>query len=175
MSAGRITRIEIMPLPRWARLALAARCLRRARDLVRPAPAHAAILDRAISQIEESAAAAHPAAGLADSAAAAYSLALDNLDLPTPETPDAGDREVVTCMVAHAAAFAAEAATMVDAHRAAHLVSQSVDFVVHAFRLSGTAEAAAALADIRADLERLWAAEPNWGDETPVPASFFTT
>ena len=55
--SARITRIEIMPLPRWARLALAARCLKRARVLVTPAPSHAAILDKAIAGIENSAAA----------------------------------------------------------------------------------------------------------------------
>src|SRR5207247_2152862 len=132
----RITRIDVLPLPRWARMTLAARCLKRARALVNPTPQQAEILDKAITGIEGSASAGQWSEGLAESAAAAYSLALDRLDAPS-KTDEAIDRDVVTCMVAHAAAFAAEAASQPDAHRAAHLVAQSVDFVVHAFRLSG--------------------------------------
>ena len=76
-------------------------------------------------------------------------------------------------MVAHAAAFAAEAASQPDAHRAAHLVAQSVDFVVHAFRLSKDAKTEEAMAAMRADLDKLWSAEPDWTVHTPVPQSFF--
>jgi hypothetical protein len=77
-------------------------------------------------------------------------------------------------MVAHAAAFAAEAASQPDAHRAAHLVAQSVDFVVHAFRLARADKTEEAMGDMRADLEKLWMAEPTWNDDTPVPQSFFS-
>ena len=69
---------------------------------------------------------------------------------------------MVTCMVAHAAAFAAEAASQPDAHRAAHLVAQSVDFVVHAFRLSGLApDGGGDGRRCARDLEKLWMAEPD--------------
>lgn len=170
--SSRITRIEILPLPRWGRLALAARCLRRARVLVSPKEQHASILDKAIAGIEASAASGQWSEGLAEAAAAAYVLALDELDKPS-RTDEAHDKDVVTTMVAHAAAFAAEAASQPDAHRAAHLVAQSVDFVVHAYRLSGAAHVEQAMAEMRADLEKLWAAEPTWTDATPVPQSFF--
>jgi hypothetical protein len=168
----RITRIDVLPLPRWGRLALAARCLARARSLVKPKPEHAAVLDKAITGIVASAETGEWSEGLAESAAAAYSLALDELDSPS-RTEEAHDQDVVTCMVAHAAAFAAEAASQPDAHRAAHLVAQSVDFVVHAFRLSKAAQTEEAMAAMRADLEKLWSAEPDWNDHTPVPQSFF--
>ena len=170
--SARITRIEIMPLPRWARVALAARCLKRARALVNPTAEQATILDKAIAGIDGSASSGKWSEGLAETAAAAYSLALDRLDAPST-TDEAHDRDVVTCMVAHAAAFAAEAASQPDAHRAAHLVAQSVDFVVHAFRLSGTGDTSEAMAAMRADLEKLWAAEPTWNDQTPVSQDFF--
>ena len=123
--SARITRIEILPLPRWGRLALAARCLKRARALVSPKAPHAVILDKAITGIEASAASGQWSEGLAESAASAYVLALDELDKPSA-TDEAHDRDVVTTMVAHAAAFAAEAASQPDGHRAAHLVAHQV-------------------------------------------------
>jgi hypothetical protein len=169
MSSGRITQIEIQPLSRWARLALAARCLRRARSLVHPDPAHASVLDTALSRLEETAGTGVVPAALEESAAAAYTLALDNLDAPSPADADA---DVITCMVAHAAAFACEAATLSDARQASHLVAQSVDFAVHAFRLAPSGDAPAAVAGMRDDLQRLWSAAAVLKDE-PVPASFF--
>jgi hypothetical protein len=173
MSAARIAQHEIQPLPRWARLALAARCLRRARGLARPAPAQAALLDTALARLEEAVTTGRAGEGLEEAAASAYTLALDNLDAPAPATPSQADLDVVTCMVAHATAFAAEAATLSDPRQAAHLVAQSIDFAIHAFRLAGASDAAAPLAAIRADLERLQTATASWTDEAPVPAGFF--
>src|SRR4051794_35908063 len=123
MTPGRIGQHEIEPLPRWARLALAARCVRRARALIAPPPEQARVLDEGLDRLDRAVASASAGDDLADAAAAAYTLALDNADSGADE-----DAAVVTCMVAHAAAFAAEAATLPDAHRATHLVAQSVDF-----------------------------------------------
>jgi hypothetical protein len=171
MTSERIGEAEVRPLPRWARLALALRCLRRARGLIHPPTEQALVLDGALDCIEEAVHNGRAGEDQATAAAAAYTLALDNLDTP-PLTPAAADRDVTTCMVAHAAAFAAEAATLSDPQHAAHLVAQSLDFAVHAYRLGGTAGGSAALAGMRDDLERLRNA-PAWSDETPVPADFF--
>ncbi len=171
MTSERIGEAEVRSLPRWARLALALRCLRRARRLIHPPTEQALVLDGALDRLEQ--AVYHGRAGeeQAAAAAAAYTLALDNLDAP-PLTPAAADRDVTTCMVAHATAFAAEAATLADPHHAAHLVAQALDFAVHAYRLADPAGSSATLAGMRADLERLRSA-PAWSDDTPVPAEFF--
>jgi hypothetical protein len=170
---ARIGQPEIQPLPRWARLAFAARCVRRATRLLRAPAAQAALLDSALARVEQAAATAHTDDDLADAAASAYTLALDNLDgrgrTPTGSVP--AEDVLVTCMVAHATAFAAEAATLSDAQRTAQLVAQSVDFAIHAFRVARSAESAQALAAMRADLERLRerGEREGWGDATAVP------
>jgi hypothetical protein len=173
MSAARISENELRPLPRWGRVALALRCLRRARGLIQPASGPARILDDALARIQQAVAAGQAGDDLAAAAASAYTLALDNLDAPPSSGPaDAqADQDVITCMVAHATAFAAEAATLTDARQAAHLVAQSVDFAVHAYRLAHAADTSSALAGMRADLERLRSVAGS--DETPIPANFF--
>jgi hypothetical protein len=77
-------------------------------------------------------------------------------------------------MVAHATAFAAEAATLPDPRAAAHLVNLSVDFAIHAHRVAG-ADTPQAPAGMRDDLQRLRQAAQRgrWTDQTPVPADFF--
>jgi hypothetical protein len=171
--AGRIGLAEVQALPRWARLALAARCVRRARRLVRAPAEQARVLDGTLARVEEAAAAGKAGDELADAAAAAYTLALDNLDARGGAAP-AGEDEpvVVTCMVAHATAFAAEAATLTDPRHSTHLVAQSIDFAVHAFRVARAPDAPAELTAMRGDLERLGEAarREGWGEETPVPA-----
>ncbi|MFO0846625.1 MAG: hypothetical protein U0797_30370 [Gemmataceae bacterium] len=168
MSLNRIAQHEVEPLPRWARRALAARCVRRARALIQPPPAQAGVLDEALVRLDQATGAGSAGDDLADVAARAYTLALDNVDA-------GGDDEssVVTCMVAHAAAFAAEAATLADSKQAAHLVAQSVDFAIHAYRLARRASAEPALVAMRADLERLQGAAASWDQATPVPGTFF--
>jgi hypothetical protein len=171
MTSDRIGEPEVRELPRWARLSLALRCLRRARALIHPSTEQALVLDGALDRIDQAVHAGRAGDELADAAAATYTLALDNLDSP-PLTPSAADYDVTTCLVAHATAFAAEAATLAAAQPAAHLLAQSIDFAVHAYRLAGMAGSATALAGMRADLERLRGAT-GWTDETPVPAGFF--
>lgn len=166
----RIAQHELQPLPRWARLALAARCLQRARAIVQPGPRQSAILDTALARLQEAASTGRADERLEEVAAAAYTLALDNLDVP-PASASAADQDVITCMVAHAAAFAAEAATLSDARQAAHLVAQSIDFAIHAFRLSGRPDTPTALAAMRADLDRLSAT--GLREDAPVAASVF--
>jgi hypothetical protein len=165
----RITQQEVQPLPRWARLAFAARCLRRARGLAGRARA----LDSALDLLDSACRAGSAGDELADAAAGAYTLALDNLDA-RPGAAD-HDREVIVCMLAHATAFAAEAATLSDPRQAAHLVAQSVDFAVHALRLAEPARAAAALESMRTDLARVReaAAQGGWDDRSPVPPNLF--
>lgn len=170
MSVARIAQQEIQPLPRWARLALAVRCLQQARTLLQPGPSQAAILDTALARLQEAATTGRAGERLEEAAAAAYTLALDNLD-EAPATPHAADQDVLICLVAHAAAFAAEAATLADPRQAAHLVAQSIDFAIHAFRLSGTADTPSALAGMRADLERL--RDAGLSDDAPVPTGIF--
>ena len=148
MKGARIGQHELQPLPRWARLAFAARCIRRARALVAPPPEQARVLDSALARLEEATASGRAAEDeLADAAASAYRLALDNID--ARGGPDE-DVMVATCMVAHAAAFALEAATLGNVTQATHLVAQSVDFAVHAHRLAGGGRADDALAAMRA-------------------------
>ena len=168
MSLNRISQAELEPLPRWARLALAARCVRRARALISPPEAQGRTLDEVLVRLDQTTDTATASDDLADAAASAYTLALDNVDA-------AGDEEasVITCMVAHAAAFAAEAATLADGRSAAHLVAQSVDFAIHAYRLAKGMNADDAIVAMRADLELLREAAATWGDETPLPEGFF--
>ena len=165
----RITQQELQPLPRWARLALTARCLRRARELVRAPTEQAGVLDEALARIEQASGQGRAGDELADAAAAAYTLALDRLDQKAPVAePD--EAVVVVCMVAHATAFAAEAATLPDARTASHLLAQSIDFAVHAFRLARQQAGPEVLAAMRADLTQLREAaqRQGWSDETPV-------
>jgi hypothetical protein len=167
----RIMQKEVEALPRRARLAFAGRCLRRAQTLLYGSAEHMAVLASALKQIE---ATADGGTGdeLAEAAASAYTLALDNVD--SSETLPEND-SIVTCMVAHATAFAAEAGTLSDPYLAAHLVGQSIDFAIHAFRVAHATDAVRAIAAMRADLERLaeTAAGEGWDDETRVAADWF--
>jgi hypothetical protein len=151
--SARIGQAEIESLPRWPRLALAVRCVRRARDLVGPAGRAAAIIDDALARVDQSARTGAASEDLADAAASAYTLALDHLDGEGPG--DDHDAVVRTCMIAHATAFAAEAATLDEPRQAAHLVAQAIDFAVHACRLTDPGLAAAAVSAMRADLDQL--------------------
>lgn len=169
MSQARISQHEVQPLPRWARLALAARCVRRARALIDSSEAQARVLDQTLARLDQATDTARAGDDLADAAAAAYTLALDNADSRGVDP----DRAVGTCMVAHAAAFAAEAATLADARQAAQLVAQSIDFAIHAYRLAGGASAEPAIAAMRSDLERLLTEASSWNDEMALPEGFF--
>ena len=113
-------------------------------------------------------------------AAAAYKLALDVVDLPERPAeaqgpPDEDDVLIVMCTVAHAAAFAAEAATIAIAKMASYLVSQSVDFAVQAHLVACADAVPEVVADMRKDLEQLQeaVADEGWGNLMPVPPDFF--
>jgi hypothetical protein len=171
----RITQQEVQPLPRWARLAFAARCLRRALPLVQAPAEQRRVLESAIVRIEQAARTAWADDDLADAAASAYTLALDNVD-SRDSSATAENRTIITCMVAHASAFAAEAATLTDARSATHLIAQGLDFAIHAFRVARSPEAEAVITAMRADLTHVAeaVAREEWDDETPVPADLFT-
>ena len=149
---GRIGQQEIESLPRASQLRLAARCVRRARAMLGPAGKAGRTLDAVLDRLDEASRAQRFDDRLTDAAAAAYTLALDHVD---HREPGDEDQAVVTCLVAHAAAFAAEAATLPDAERCTRLVAQSLDFAVHACRLRGGANADSATDAMRGDLERI--------------------
>ncbi len=152
-----LTQDEIQALPRWARLALAARCVRRAVGLLRAPAEQKQIIERAVALTEEAARTGHAGDELADAAAAAYTLVLNTLDEPDTARPPAveDDAAIVTCIVAHAAAFAAEAATLASPRMAAYLAAQSISSALQAHVAADPNSTHAILAAMRADWERL--------------------
>jgi hypothetical protein len=167
---------EIQALPRWARLAFAARCVRRARRLLQGAEESVRVIDRAIGLVEQAARKGQADEQLADAAAAAYTLALNAVEFgDRGEKAEEDDALIVTCTVAHAAAFAAEAATIAAAKMAAYLAAQSVDFALQAHLVAGEELMADAMAVMRADLEQLQeaVASEGWGNLMPVSPDFF--
>jgi hypothetical protein len=177
---SRFTQEEIQSLPRWARLAFAARCVRRARGLLLGPADYVRVIDRAVTLVEEAGRAGRASDQLADAAAAAYTLALNTVDFTQrPDGADApaveDDTLIIACTVAHAAAFAAEAATIAVARMAAYLAAQSVDFAVQAHLVAGPDVVPEVLTAMRADLELLQEAveRGGWGNLTPVAAEFF--
>jgi hypothetical protein len=170
---ARITQKELETLPRWARVAFAGRCLRRAQTLLYGPAEQMAVLASALTHIEK-AAAGGDSDDLAGAAAAAYTLALDNLDSSEASSLPENDT-IVTCMVAHATAFATEAATLADGRLATHLIGQSIDFAVHAFRVAHATDAVRAIAAMRADLLKLVEVveSEGWDDSTHLKADWF--
>jgi hypothetical protein len=174
----RFTQEEIQPLPRWARLGFAARCVQRARGLVQGSAEQARVIERAIALVRDASRKGQASEELADAAAAAYTLALNEVDLahqPGESGGEEDDRLVVLCTVAHAAAFAAEAATIAVARMAGFLVTQSVDFAVQAHLVACPEQVSEVLAAMRRDLESLQEAvqQEGWGNLTQVPVDFF--
>jgi hypothetical protein len=172
-NTARITQKELEALPRWARVAFAGRCLRRAQSLLYGPAEQMAVMTSALNHIEK-AGGSGDSDNLAGEAAAAYTLALDNLDGDEASSLPENDT-IVTCMVAHATAFAAEAATLADGRLAAHLIGQSIDFAIHAFRVAHATDAVRAIAAMRADLMKLSEAvgSEEWDDGTYVKADWF--
>jgi hypothetical protein len=176
----RFTQEEIQSLPRWARLAFAARCVRRARALLQAPRDQVRVIENAIALTEQASARGQAGDALADAAAAAYTLALNAVDFagrsPGAEAPsDEDDALILTCTVAHAAAFAAEAATVAVARMAAFLVCQSVDFAIQAHVTADPDAAPAVIQAMRDDWQLLQDAveEEGWGNLMPVPPDFF--
>ena len=71
MTLARISQHEIEPLPLWARLALAARCVRRARALISPPASQARVLDDGLERLEQAVTTGRARDDLADAAASA--------------------------------------------------------------------------------------------------------
>jgi hypothetical protein len=177
--APRFRQEEIQSLPRWARLAFAARCVGRARTLLQGPPDYVKVIDRAIRLVEESSWKGRPEEKLADAAAAADTLALKTVEL-TPPAGAAGtapdeDTLIIACTVAHAAAFAAEAGTIAVAKMASYLASQSVDFAIQAHLVASAETLAEVIAAMRDDLEMLQTAmaREGWGNLSPMPVDLF--
>jgi hypothetical protein len=170
----KITQEEIQVLPRWARLAFAARCVRRARALLQGPGEPLAVIDRAIHLVEQACRKAYADDQLADAAASAYTFALNAIDL-TDHPADQEDRLIVACSVIHAAAIAAEAATIAAAKMAAYRVVQSIDSAVHAYLVADPESVPEIIGAMRADLERLQDAvvKEGWGNLMPVAPDFF--
>jgi hypothetical protein len=174
--AQRFSQEEIQSLPRWPRLAFAARCVRRAQALLQGPPEYVQVIERAVALVEESAWKGRAVEQLAEAAAAAYTLALNTVDMGGRggAAPDE-DTLIIACTVAHAAAFAAEAATIAVARMASYLATQSVDFAVQAYLVADAELVPEVLGAMRDDLERLQQAmeHEGWGNLTPVPVDVF--
>lgn len=172
---ARISHQELLPLPHWLRLGLALRCLRRARGFVKARPEQLQVIDHGLERLDRAARAGRAGDDLADAAAAAYTLALDNLDTGKDSSGDE-DTVVLTCMLAHALAFTAEAATLTDSWASAHLVGQGIDFAMHSCRLVHGMIGQAGVGAMRADLLRFRAvaSQGAWDDQTPVPEDLLT-
>jgi hypothetical protein len=177
-AAPKVTQDEIQALPRWARLAFAARCVRRAQQLLSGPDDEAQVIDRAMRLVEEAAWRGQAGDELADAAAAAYTLALNAVDATEPTGTSRAEEEdslILTCTVAHAAAFAAEAATVAVARMASYLAAQSIDFAVQAHIVACPDDVATATEAMRQDLEALQDAvvKEGWGNLSPMPVDFF--
>jgi hypothetical protein len=172
--AQRVTQEEIQALPRWARLAFAARCVRRAQQLLSGPDEPPDVIDRALTLAEQATWRGQAGDQLADAAAAAYTLALNAVDATTPAAEE-DDSLIVTCTVAHAAAFAAEAATVAVARMAAYLAAQSVDFALQAHIVACPDQVPEVIEAMRQDLEALQDAvlREGWGNLSPMPVDFF--
>lgn len=167
---------EIGQLPRWAKVAFAARCARRFQQLFTKhwpdAPAHhIRAIDTAIGVSEHYSAAAN-AILVGNAAAIAYSAA--NSAAAAAEA--AGD--VANASLAYTAARLAAAAAH-DAYEAslaspARLTNRYVKIYRDAICISASGESKALLS-MRNDFSRLFEASrrEKWDDSTPVPSSFF--
>lgn len=176
---------ELRSLPQWGRVALAARCARRAAGLLLAAwPKRGAETDLRALRIglwfaEESAASAEPVGDHRDAYRGANSAA-DSADARAHDSNRVAIASAAYAIV-HAAKAAQEPADFLRAGKAieafrraveVYLVSttapQDVQVVVgHAARNVGRA--------VRRDLDLLKAAAErfNWTDDTPVPPEFF--
>ena len=156
---GRITSDAIRRLPRWARVAFAARCARRAQPIYQhfwpDAPEHhLRALDRAVRVAEQAAANAGP--GVAAEAADAAYAAASEAARGAPR--DAADATYAAARAAHAAMAAGHADTTDAAYAAAD-----------------AGLAAGQIAAVRQDFDTLLhlATNQRWTDDTPVPPSAF--
>jgi hypothetical protein len=176
----KITSDELQSLPRWARLAFAARCVRRARELLSGAPEPLGVIDRALRLVEKASARGHADDQLADAAAGAYTLALNAVEA-TDRSGDRGgasameDALIVTCTVAHGTAFVAEAATRAAAKMASFLAGQAIDCAIQAHIVACPDQVPGLMDHIRNDFEFLQeaVAKEHWGNLSPIPADFF--
>jgi hypothetical protein len=176
-AAQRFTQEEVQSLPRWPRLAFAARCVRRAQALLQGPPEYVQVIERAVSLVEDSTWKGRSHEQVAEAAAGAYTLALNTVELggrAEGQGPDE-DTLIIACTVAHAAAFAAEATTIAAARMASYLATQSVDFAIQAYLVADPELVPEVLAAMREDLERLQQAmeHERWGNLTPVPVDVF--
>ena|GEM_PF-1202428 len=168
------TEEEIAQLPRWARVAFAARCARRVLPLFRSswrnAPTeHVLAVARAVEVAEQSA---------ATTRAASFG-AFDDADAAIRAFDDANAAIRTAIRAAHAvnAAYAASIAQAV-AHAAATVATYDVTQVAaHAFATAhiATNRAPSSRPAVRADFDRLKQAvlRERWTDEIPVPPDFF--
>jgi hypothetical protein len=173
----RISQDELQSLPRWARLAFATRCVRRARELLSGAPEQLGVIDRALTLVEQATRRGHADDQLADAAASAYTLALNAVEATNQSGEAAAleDALIVTCTVAHGAAFVAEAATRAAAKMASFLAGQSVDCSIQAHTVACPDQVGGLIDLMRQDFDLLQeaVAREHWGNLSPVPVDFF--
>ncbi|MCW5777789.1 MAG: hypothetical protein KIS87_15240, partial [Phycisphaeraceae bacterium] len=180
------TEEELATLPRWARVAFAARCARRVQPLFKhfwPAAPEEQVrgIDTAITLSERSAAHAHADAN-ADAAANAADFAAGAANAANAANAAASAYAAAASAYA-AAASAADAANAINAANAAYAAANAAKCAfVDATDLEAVAttsdaddNTAAARAAMRRDFELLKAAAKaeRWTDDTPVPPEFF--
>ena len=152
---------DIQKLPRWARVAFAARCARRVQPLFaarRPGATakDIAAVDHAISRAEQS-------AGGAVSTADAYVTAAGDAAQAYAAAPEVD-----------AAALVARAATRAAYSTAAYTSAAAAAYTAYTDAAEAT-EAAEAAAAIRCDYDLLCALSQReaWDDDSPVPPALF--
>jgi hypothetical protein len=156
---------ELARLPRWARVAFAARCARRVLPLFKhqwpEAPAaHLTAVEQAVSVAENAAAAADGSAASAFTSAGAYVVTADYA------TGGAGGYAVVAVGAALDAAISADASDAATA---------GADAACATYLLAAGQGNATALRAIRTDFSALMrtAEVRRWTDDTPVPPEVF--
>jgi hypothetical protein len=177
------TNDEILKLPRWARVAFAARCARRVfpyfRDWKKADDKQVKAVEQAISLAENDASNGHVSAATARAADAADAAARAADADAAARAADAAAKAAAAA-AGYAAGYAA-AARAAAARAAASAASAAR--AAAAAAASAAAAAAYAAADaksirfIRSDYERLiqLSSRLHWTDETPVPPEVFDT
>lgn len=169
---------DLQMLPRWARVAFAARCARRVQPLFRDewpsAPQeHVKAIDNAITISEKSAAAAVLAVLAADAANGV--AAISAARAAVGDAVLYADAFAVAAFVADTADRAIRAAARAATAPARGTFVPSVDASTAARYACAAAGTAFADAAVRRDYELLIAASEaeKWSDDTPVPPEFF--
>ncbi|HEY7425769.1 MAG TPA: ATP-binding protein, partial [Gemmataceae bacterium] len=174
LGARRITEADLAKLPRWARVAFAARCARRLQRLLTEIAPNIPSdemdgIDHAVTLAEQSAAEGRVLEGVGEAATAALQRAHDKIASKwMQEEEDGGEppADTLRSVIGEAAAAAAQAATQGDSRAAFEAYTRATDA---AYLLASPV----LLNGMRRDFLHLeiLAGKQNWTDETSVPPS----